>query len=108
MTVLAVDTIGCFCITSKGNRWALTAIYLYTSYVFTIPMKEKFAENVTQAYLSGILTHEGKGVAILSDSGTEIKNKVFNKVCDQLAIKSYFLTCFTHKVVQKWKISTNS
>ena len=34
MTVLGVDTIGQVPITSKGNRWALTAICLHMSYVF--------------------------------------------------------------------------
>ena len=37
--------LGYLLITSKGNRWALTAICLHTSYVFAIPMKIKSAEN---------------------------------------------------------------
>ena len=51
MAVLAIDTIGHLTIYSKGNRWALNAICLHTSYVFTILMKAKSAENVVQAYL---------------------------------------------------------
>ena len=58
MAGLAMDTIGHLPLTFKGNRWALTAICLHTFYVFTVPMKEKPAENVAQAYLSGILTHK--------------------------------------------------
>ena len=57
MAVLAMNIIGHILITSKGNRWALTVICLYTSYVFAVPMKEKSAENLDQAYLSGILAH---------------------------------------------------
>ena len=45
MTVLAMDIIGHLPITSKGNRWDLTAICLHTFYVFTVPMKEMSAEN---------------------------------------------------------------
>ena len=73
MTVLAMDTIGHLPIPFKGNRWALTVICLHTSYMS--------AENVVQAYLSGILilTKKGGSVAILSDNGTEFKNKVLNK-----------------------------
>ena len=59
MAVLAMDTIGYLPMTSKGNRWALTAICLHTSYVFAILMKAKSAENVVQSYLSGILAHKG-------------------------------------------------
>ena len=50
-------------------------ICLHTSYVFTVPMKEKSAENIVQAYLSGILTPKGGSVAILSDNGTRFKIK---------------------------------
>ena len=53
-------------------------------------MKEKSAENVLQAYISGILAHKGQSVAILSDNGTEFKYKVLNEVCDQLGIKWLF------------------
>ena len=58
MAVLAMDTIGCLPIPSKGNRWALTAICLYTSYVLAVSMKEKSVENVVKAYLCGILAHK--------------------------------------------------
>ena len=82
MAVLAIDIIGCLPITSKGNRWALTAICIHTFYMFAIPVKEKSAENVIQAYLSALLAHRGGSVAILSHSGTEFKNKVLNQACN--------------------------
>ena len=74
MALLAIDTIGCLSVTSKEDRWALKAICLHTSYVFAVPMKEKSAENVIQAYVSGILADSGGGVAIFSHNGTECKN----------------------------------
>ena len=74
MAVLAIDTVGHLPITSKGNRWALTVICLYTSYMCAILMKAKSAENVIQAYLCGILADKCRSVAILSDNGTEFKN----------------------------------
>ena len=49
---------------------------------------------VVQAYLSGILTHKGKSVAILSDNVTEFENKVLNEACDQLGIKRLFSNPF--------------
>ena len=57
-------------------------------------MKEMSAENVVLAYLSGRLAHKGGSVAILSDRGTEFKDKVLNKVCDQLGIKRIFSNPF--------------
>ena len=42
------------------------AIFLYTSYVFTVPMKENSADDVVQAYFSNILNHRGGCVATLT------------------------------------------
>ena len=103
MAVSAIDTIGHLPVTSKGNRWALTEICLNTLYVFTVPMKEILAENVVQAYLSGILAHKGGNVAILSDNGTEFKNKTLNEACDQLGIKR-FSSLFHPNAIQEQKM----
>ena len=75
MAMLANDTIGHLAINFKGNKWALTAIYLHKSYVFKILVKEKSAENVVKAYFSGILAHTGRSQAIISNNGTEFKIK---------------------------------
>ena len=72
-----MDTIGLLPITSKGNRWGLTAICLHTSYEFEVPMKGKSVENVIQTYLSGILAHKGGSVAILGDNATDLKIKYY-------------------------------
>ena len=50
MEVLDIDTIGCLSVTSKGNRWTLTAKCLNMSYAFVVPMKENSAENAVQMY----------------------------------------------------------
>ena len=73
MVVLAVDTISHLPITSNGNRWTSMAISQHTSYVFTVSMKEKLAENIVQTYSAGILSHKGASVAILTNNGTEFK-----------------------------------
>ena len=61
---------------------------------FAVCMKEKSVENVVQAYLSGILAHKGRSVAILSDNGIEFKTKALNEVCDQLCIIRLFSNPF--------------
>ena len=50
MAVFPIDTVGHSAIASKGNRWALTTIFIHASYVFAIAMKAKSAENVVQVY----------------------------------------------------------
>ena len=72
MAVLAIGTIDHLKVMSKGNRLALTVVCLHTSYLFTVPMKEKSAENVNQAYLSGILANKGESIEILSGNGAKL------------------------------------
>ena len=78
---------------------------MHTSCVFAIPMKEKSAENVVQAYLSGIFTHRGGTIAILSDSGTELKKNqtVLNEACNSLTSKNYLQTCFIPRQLKNKK-----
>ena len=65
-------------------------IHAHIIYVFTILMKEKWAENAVQAYLWGIFTHKGGSLAILSDNGSEFKNAILTDPCEKLGIKRLY------------------
>ena len=55
MEFIAMDLIGEFYpASSKGNRYALTAICMLTGFTFCIPLKSKKAEDVVTAYLNHI------------------------------------------------------
>ena len=55
MEFIAMDLIGEFHpASSKGNRYALTAICMLTGFTFCIPLKSKKAEDVVTAYLNHI------------------------------------------------------
>ena len=91
---IAIDTIGKLPTTSSGNRYALTCIDLLTSYVFAVPMPDKTAESVVEAYLSGILCRARASMVCLSNNGSELKNNQMNTVLIQLGIK-----CVTQYIV---------
>ena len=42
---------------SKGNRYALTAVCMLTGFTFCIPLKSKRAEDVIRAYIDHICLH---------------------------------------------------
>ena len=50
--------------------------------------------SIVQSYLSSPLANKGGSVAILSDNGTEFKNKVLNEVCYKLDIERLFSNPF--------------
>ena len=89
-TCIAIDTIGKLPTTSSENRYALTCKDLLTSYITAVPMPDKTAESVVEAYLSGILSRAGASMVCLLDNGTELKNNQMNIVLKQLGIKHIY------------------
>ena len=69
---------------SKGNRFALTAVCMLTGFTFCIPIKNKKAEDVINAYLNHICCIFGPSRKSLTDNGTEFKNKLWTEVYEKL------------------------
>ena len=55
-----------------------------------MPIPNKTAESVVEAYLSGILSRTGASMVCLSDNGSELKDSQMNTVLKQLGIKHIF------------------
>ena len=72
---------------SKGNRYALTIICMHTGFVFCIPLKTKSAEDVVWAYINRVYSQFRGLEKVLTDNGTEFKNKLIDEVCEQLGVK---------------------
>ena len=88
MKFISMDFIGEFHPpSSKGNRYALTVICMHTGFVFCIPLKTKSAEDVVWAYIDKVYSQFGGSERVLTDNGTEFKNKLINEVCKQLGVK---------------------
>ena len=88
MKFISMDLIGEFHPpSSKGNRYALTVICMHTGFVFCIPLKTKSAEDVVQAYIDRVYSQFGGSEKVLTDNGSEFKNKLINEVCEQLGVK---------------------
>ena len=88
MQFISMDLIGEFHPpTSRKHRYALTVICMLTGYVFCVPLKTKAAEEVTQAYIDNVYSKFGGSLKILSDNGTEFKNKVFEQVAKELGVE---------------------
>ena len=84
MEFLAMDLIGEFHpASSKGNRYALTAICMLTGFTWCIPLKTKKAEEVVAAYMNHIYCVCGPSKTILSDNGSEFKNKMWKEVFER-------------------------
>ena len=88
MKFISMDLIGEFHPpSSKGNRYALTVICMFTGYTFCIPIPDKKAETVLKAYLNHVYCKYGGSFKILSDNRTEFKNKLMEEVSKELGVE---------------------
>ena len=74
---------------NKGIRYLLCAIDLFSKYAFVVPLKEKKATTIANAFQS-ILDHsERKPNKIWVDQGSEFYNKSFKKCLKDSNIEMY-------------------
>ena len=93
---IAMDLIGEFHpASSKGNRFALTAICMLTGFTFCIPLKSKCAEDMINAYINHICCPFGPSKKILTDNGTEFKNKLWMEVFRELRTEQKFTQIYS-------------
>ena len=85
MDFICMDLIGEFHpLTSRGHHYALTAVCMLTGFTWCVPLKTKTAEEVAKAYMDHIYCNFGGSIKILTDNGTEFKNKLFKEVINKL------------------------
>ena len=88
MEFVSMDLIGEFHPpSSRGNRYALTAVCMLTGYTFCIPIKSKTAEEIATAWRNHIAFPFGVCRKLLTDNGTEFKNDLFSRVAEQLGVE---------------------
>ncbi|MCG8430239.1 MAG: DDE-type integrase/transposase/recombinase, partial [Candidatus Omnitrophica bacterium] len=87
MEFIAMDLIGELPLSTQHNKYALTVICMLTGYVFCIPIPDKKADTVTEAYIREVYCKFGGSRKILTDNGTEFKNKLFTEVATKLGVE---------------------
>ena len=93
MEFICIDLIGEFYPpSSKGNRYALTAVCMLTGFTFCIPIKNKTAQEVVTAWRNHISFLFGVCRKLLTDNGTEFKNDLFSQVAEQLGVERKIYT----------------
>ena len=100
MESIAMDLIGEFYLaSSKGNRFALTAICMLTGFTFCIPLKSKCAEDVINSYINHVCCPFGPSKKItakkITYNGTEFKNKLWTEVFNKLRTEQKFTPSYS-------------
>ena len=80
---------------SRGNRYVLTIIDMLTGFTIAVPIPDKNATTVCNAYRDNVYCVFGGSSRILTDNGTEFKNKEMKAICDELGVKQVFSLAYT-------------
>ena len=96
MQLICMDLIGPISlVSSRGNRFILTCIDMLTGFTIAVPIKEKTAGTVCDAYRTHIYCTFGGSEKILTDNGTEFRNEQMEELCKQLGIKRVYSPVYT-------------
>ena len=80
---------------SRGNKYVLTVIDMLTGFTIAVPIKNKNAEMICEAYRDNVYCVFGGSSRMLMDNGSEFKNKEMHEVCDTLGLKHIFSPVYT-------------
>ena len=80
---------------SRGNKYVLTVIDMLTGFTMAVPIRNKNAETICEAYRDNIYCVFGRSSRILMDNGSEFKNKEMQEVCATLGLKHIFSPVYT-------------
>ena len=80
---------------SRGNKYVLTVIDMLTGFTIAVPIKNKNAETICEAYRDNVYCIFGGSSRILTDNGSEFKNKEMHEICDTLGLKHIFSPVYT-------------
>ena len=85
-----MDSIGQLPTTLKGNRFVLLFICLLTSYLITVSLKTKTADEISMAYVKEILPKTSCNKFISQVNGIEFQNEQLMSVFDTLGRKRIY------------------
>ena len=80
---------------SRGNKYVLTVIDMLTGFTIAVPIKNKNAEMICEANRDNIYCVFGGSSRMLTDNGSEFKNKEMQGVCDTLGLEHIFSPVYT-------------
>ena len=91
---LGVDFIGELPPSPSGNRWILTAVCLYSSYLHAIPVPDKTATTAANVLFHEVFLQLGFLSVLQSDRGGELLNALLHHITQLLSIKQIFTSGF--------------
>ncbi|GBM80712.1 Retrovirus-related Pol polyprotein from transposon 412 [Araneus ventricosus] len=83
---MALDILGPFPVTTKGNRYVLVLMDYFTKWPETIPIPDQEASTVAEELVRSWISCYGVPMIQHSDQGTNFNSALFTKLCELLGI----------------------
>ena len=81
-----IDTVGPMDVTSENNKYVLTIKDWGTCFLVTVPIQNKRAQTVRNAFIQHWYGYFWIPLVVISDNGREVKNNLLEVACQQLGI----------------------
>ena len=89
---VSIDLVGRLPATTNKNKFILVCVDFLTRYTVAVPLMTKTAKEVAQA-LGKIFCEHGVPQVVLSDNGTEFRNKMMTELASLLQFKHTTIAC---------------
>ena len=83
-----VDLLGPLPTTFHGNKYVLAMVDAFSSYTELVPIPNKQAETVAQAFIDGWIANHSVCSKVVSDLGSEFMAEIFQELCRKLGIET--------------------
>ncbi|GBM70035.1 Retrovirus-related Pol polyprotein from transposon 412 [Araneus ventricosus] len=83
---MALDILGPFPVTTKGNRYVLVLMDYFTKWPEAIPIPDQEASTVAEELVRSWISCYGVPMILHSDQGTNFNSALFTKLCKLLGI----------------------
>lgn len=89
-----LDLVGPLPVTNEGAKYVLTVIDVLTRFLIAVPIRNKEAREVAQAFITHVVSIHGVPKHVITDGGGEFINEVFKDICGLLQINRHTTTPF--------------
>ena len=91
---VGIDTVGPFVTSPNGNRYLVTVVDWYTSWVEAYPIPNKEANSIAQVLLEQYIPRYGCPVTLISDRGTEYVNQAIDMLSSKMKVNRKVTTAY--------------
>ncbi|GBM52960.1 Retrovirus-related Pol polyprotein from transposon 412 [Araneus ventricosus] len=99
---MALDILGPFPVTTKGNRYVLALMDYFTKWPEAIPIPDQEALTVAEELVRSWISCYGMPMILHSDQGTNFNSALFTELCKLLGIPKTRTTAFIPSSVERF------